>query len=140
MEGRNLTLEVRWADWRQERLPDLAAELVRLPVDLIVTSGAGIQPARQATTTLPIVVEGIGGNPVETGLAESLARPGRNITGLFNPDRDLQAKRLELLKEAVPGVTRIAVLAAAHPITQRMLEALAPTARELGVALHPVVV
>src|SRR5262249_19112193 len=69
VEGRNFTLEVRWAEWKLERLPDLAAELVRLPVDLIVTSGPGIQPARQATPTLPIVVEGIGSDPVRPGTA-----------------------------------------------------------------------
>ena len=144
VEGRNLTLEVRWAEGRQERLADLAAELVRLPVDLIVTSTNGsVRAAQHATTTLPIVAANMA-DPVEAGLVESLARPGGNLTGLFSPTRGLNVKRLELLKEAVPGVTRVAVLlpllSTASPVNQAMLEALERTAHELGVALQPVVV
>ena len=103
VEGQNLTLESRWAEGRPERLTDLAAELVRLPVDLLVAFGnPGVLAAKHTTTTLPIVA--IMGDPVENGIVESLALPGGNITGLFFPLRELAAKRLELLKETVPGV------------------------------------
>jgi putative ABC transport system substrate-binding protein len=139
VEGRNLTLEVRSAEGRQERLADLADELVRLPVDLIVahTTG-GVLAAQHTTTTLPIVAA-VMGDPIEAGVVESLARPGRNITGSFLSRLELQAKRLELLKEALPGVTRVAVfLAEGHSANQKWLKALEHTARELGVELHPV--
>lgn len=136
VEGRDFTLEVRWAEGKHERLDDLAAELVRLPVDLIVTGGPGGGAAQRATTTLPIVVMGMGGNPVRPGV-ESLARPGGNFTGSFFPGAELEAKRLELLKEAVPGVTRVAVLLeAASPLKPAVLRALEPRAQELGMALH----
>jgi putative ABC transport system substrate-binding protein len=133
VEGRNLTLEVRSAEGRPERLADLAAELVHLPVDLIVahTTG-GVRAAKHATTTLPIVAA-VMSDPVEAGTVESLARPGGNITGSFVSRRELEAKRLELLKEALPGVTRVAVF-----LTDQWLKAMERTARELGVELHPV--
>jgi putative tryptophan/tyrosine transport system substrate-binding protein len=139
VEGRNLTLESRWAEGRYERLADLAAELVRLPVDLMVTWGVvGVRAAKHTTTTLPIVVA-LMGAPVENGIVESVARPGGNITGLFFSGRELAVKRLELLKETVPGVTRVAVLReAASPAHQTSFQAMEPLARELGVALHPV--
>jgi putative ABC transport system substrate-binding protein len=134
VEGRHFTLEARWAEGRHERLADLAAELVRLPVDLIVTSGPGGGAAQQATTTLPIVVASMGYGQQRV---ESLARPGGNLTGSFSPGAELEAKRLELLKEAVPGVTRVAVLLeAASPIKPAVLRALEPMAQELGVALQ----
>jgi ABC-type uncharacterized transport system substrate-binding protein len=137
VEGRNLTLEVRSAEGKEERLADLAAELVRLPVDLIVAhTTAGVLAARRATTTLPIVAA-VMTDPVEAGIAESLAHPGGNITGSFSPRLELQAKRLELLKEALPGVTRVAVfLAESKSGNQRWRIALERTARELGVELH----
>jgi ABC-type uncharacterized transport system substrate-binding protein len=139
VEGRNLTLEVRSAEGRVERLADLAAELVRLPVDLIVAhTTVGVLAAKRATTTLPIVAA-VMNDPVEARAVESLARPGGNITGSFVSRLELQAKRLELLKEALPGVTRVAVfLAEEHSANQRWLKALERTARELGVELHPV--
>ena len=92
--------------------PELAAELVRLKVDIIVVSGGGpaIQAAKNATKTIPIVMVGGGIDPVEAGLVESLARPGGNITGVTNLARELGGKRLELLKEAVPKLARVAVL------------------------------
>jgi len=139
VEGRNLTLEVRSAEGRAERLADLAAELVRLPVDLIVahTTG-GVRAAKRTTTTLPIVAA-VMSDPVEAGTVESLARPGGNITGSFVSRRELQVKRLELLKEALPDVTRVAVfLAEGSSANQEWLKALERTARELGVELHPV--
>ena len=95
-----------------DRLPELAAELVRLKVDIIVVSGGTtrIQAAKNATKTIPIVMMGGGIDPVEAGLIESLARPGGNVTGLTNLSRELGGKRLELFKEAVPKVARVAVL------------------------------
>src|SRR5262245_31828183 len=127
VEGRNLTLEVRSAEGRRERLADLAAELVRLPVDLIVAhTTSGVLAAKRATTTLPIVAA-VMTDPVEAGVVESLAHPGGNITGSFVSRLALQAKRLELLKEALPGVTRVAVFL----IEQGWLKTLERTAREL---------
>src|SRR5215831_16965825 len=133
VEGRNLTLEIRSAEGRVERLADLAAELVRLPVDLIVAhTTAGVLAAKRATTTLPIVAA-VMGDPVEAGIVESLAHPSGNITGSFLSRLELQAKRLELLKEALPGVTRVAVfLAEGGSADQKWLTALERTARELG--------
>jgi putative ABC transport system substrate-binding protein len=109
-EGQDYVLELRYAEGRNERLPALAEELVRLNVDVILTSGvAAIGAARQATTTIPIVFAAAG-DPVEAGLVASLARPGGNATGLSIVAGDEAAKRLELLKEAVPGLSRVAVL------------------------------
>jgi len=139
VEGRNLTLEVRSAEGRAERLADLATELVRLPVDLIVAyTTTGVLAARHATTTLPIVAA-VMTDPVQAGVAESLAHPSGNITGSFASRLELQAKRLELLKDALPGVTRVAVFLAEGPRGNQVWRtALERTARELGVALHPV--
>ena len=110
VEGKNLAIEFRWADGMYDRLPSLAAELVRLKVDVIVTGGTpGTRAAKQATTTIPIVMA-VSGDAVATGLISSLARPGGNITGTTYFDPELHAKRLELLKEAVPRATRIGVL------------------------------
>ena len=110
VEGKNIVVEYRSAEGRSERYPDLAAELVRLNVDLIVAGGtAGVRPVKQATSTIPIVMTNVG-DPVEQGFVASLARPGGNITGLTSASPDLSGKRLELLKEAVRGVTRVAVL------------------------------
>jgi putative ABC transport system substrate-binding protein len=139
VEGRNLTLEVRSAEGRAERLADLADELVRLPVELIVAhTTAGVLAARHATTTLPIVAA-VMTDPVQAGIAESLAHPSGNITGSFASRLELQAKRLEFLKDALPGVTRVAVfLAEGTRGNQAWRTALERTARELGVELHPV--
>src|SRR5262245_6618574 len=110
VEGKNITLEFRFAAGRAERLPALAAELVQLPVDVILTdTGAAAQAAKNATTTIPIVM-GTSGDPVRTGLVTRLARPGGNVTGLTLHAPELSGKRLELLREAMPGVTRVAVL------------------------------
>jgi putative ABC transport system substrate-binding protein len=110
VEGQNIALESRWAQGRVERLPGLAAELVRLKVDVIVTTGTlATQAAKQATTTIPIVmVSGV--DPVGIGLIASLARPGGNVTGVTSLTGELSGKRLELLKEAVPKASRLAVL------------------------------
>ena len=110
IEGKNILLEYRWAEAKFDRLPALAAELVGLKADVIVT--AGTRPtvaAKQATSTLPIVVASAG-DLVGAGLVASLARPGGNVTGLTNIDPDLSAKRLELLKETIPPLSRVAIL------------------------------
>jgi putative tryptophan/tyrosine transport system substrate-binding protein len=137
VEGNNITIEARFAHGDLERLPALAAELVRLQVDLIVTSGGlAIRAAQHATSTIPIVMAGTG-DPVQAGFVASLATPGGNITGVSHRQTDLNAKQLELLKEAVPGVSRVAVLAdPATPYTSAMVQETEQAARALGVQLH----
>jgi putative ABC transport system substrate-binding protein len=112
IEGQNIATEYRYAEGKQERYPELADELVRLKVDIIVVPGGDIpiRAAKNATKTIPIVMVGQGLDPVEAGLVESLARPGGNITGITNLGTELGGKRLELLKEAVPKLARVAVL------------------------------
>ena len=109
VEGKNIIIEYRWAEGKTDPIPDLTAELVRLNVDVIVTSiTLAAQAAKKLTTTIPIVVVGVG-DPVATGLVASLARPGGNITGLSGLAPELSGKRLELLKEAFPKVSRVGV-------------------------------
>lgn len=111
VEGQNIVYEARFAEGQVERLPDLTAELIRLKVDVLVTQGgAATAAAKQITSTLPIVMAPASGDAVATGLIASLARPGQNITGLTDESIQLSAKRMELLKEAVPKATRIAIL------------------------------
>src|SRR5215813_10043660 len=111
IEGQNIAFEYRYAEGKLDRLPELAAELVRLKVDIIITGGAAtIRAAKNATETISIVMTGGGLDPVAAGLVESLARPGGNVTGITNLSRELSGKQLELIKEAVPKVTRVAVL------------------------------
>ena len=112
VEGRNVVIEYRDAEGKVERLPALAAELVSLKVDVIVAAEGTVTAlaAKQATRTLPIVFASAAGDPVGSGLVTSLARPGGNVTGLSAFAPELVGKRLELLKQAVPGVTRVAVL------------------------------
>jgi putative tryptophan/tyrosine transport system substrate-binding protein len=112
IEGQSIATEYRYAEGKPDRYPELAAELARLKVDIIVTAG-GIGPiraAKNATKTIPIVMTGEGLDPVEAGLIESLAHPGGNVTGITNLGTELGGKRLELLKEAVPKLDRVAVL------------------------------
>jgi putative tryptophan/tyrosine transport system substrate-binding protein len=110
VDGQNLTLHLRYAEGMEERLPALAAELARLRVDVIVTSGPpATQAAKQTTSTIPIVMV-VQGDPVANGLVSSLARPDGNVTGLTRNPSGLQTKQLELLKEMVPGTSRVAVL------------------------------
>ncbi len=139
MEGKNIAIEYRWAEGRLDRLPPLATELVQLKVDVLVTAGSpGIRAAKQATTTIPIVMAA-GGDPVGSGYVASLARPGGNITGLSNLAEDLVAKLLELLKNAVPGVSRVAVLSnPANPAHASFRRVIQDAARTLGVTLLPV--
>jgi putative ABC transport system substrate-binding protein len=110
IEGRNLAIEYRWAEGRPERFIELAAELVRLKVDVIVTQGGAVAALKPATSLIPIVFAAAS-DPIGTGLVTSLARPGGNITGLSLRFADLAGKRLELLREAVPGLRRLAILA-----------------------------
>lgn len=109
VEGQNLVIEARWADGHYERLPALAAELVRLQPDVIVTSGPGTRALREATTTISIVMA-VSSDAVADGLVASLARPGGNITGSTSFAPEISAKRLEMLKEAVPRLARVGVV------------------------------
>ena len=109
-EGKNLVIEYRWAEEDLDRLPKLAAELVSLKLDVIVTHGTpGCRAAKQATTTIPIVMAAVG-DPVRSGLVASLARPGGNLTGNSILEFDLALKRLELVKEVVPNASRVGLL------------------------------
>jgi putative tryptophan/tyrosine transport system substrate-binding protein len=138
VEGKNIFIEYRYAEGKSERLPDLAAELVRLKVDVIVTATGGrdILAAKKASATIPIVFAGTG-DPVETGLVSSLARPGGNITGLSLMTPDLDGKRLELLKEAFPKVARVAFLWDAGSVRgNRPLTDMEAAAKALGLKLQ----
>ena len=140
IEGQNIAIEYRYAEGNPDRQPELAAELVRLKVDIIVAAGGGIiQAAKNATKTIPIVMTGGGSDPVEAGLIESLARPGGNITGITNLTRKLGGKRLELLKEAVPKLARVAVLydPADPPSVVEVKEVLPVAARALRLTIQP---
>jgi ABC-type uncharacterized transport system substrate-binding protein len=112
IEGQNIAIDYRYSEGKTDRAPELAADLVRLKVDIIVVAGGihWIRAAKDATKMIPVVMTGVGNDPVEAGLIESLARPGGNVTGLTNLTGKLAGKRLELLKEAVPKLTRVAVL------------------------------
>src|SRR5215510_4611693 len=112
LDGQNIVIEYRYAEGKPDRYPELSAELVRLKVDIIVVVGGYrvIRAAMNATKTIPIVMAGGGIDPIEAGLIESLARPGGNVTGLITLVGELNGKRLELLKEAVPQLVRVAVL------------------------------
>jgi len=139
VEGQNLVLEYRSAERKPERRPKLAAELVRLKVDVIVIPGAQgmIRAAQGATRTIPIVVSGFRGDPVETGFVVSLAKPGGNITGLTNRDLELHPKRLELLKEAFPRISRVAILWTAGQQKRRM-KAMEAAGQALGIQIQSV--
>jgi putative tryptophan/tyrosine transport system substrate-binding protein len=141
IEGQNIATEYRYAEGKLERLPALAAELVRRKVDIILAAGGTIviRPAMNATKTIPIVMVGTGADPVEAGHVESLARPGGNVTGITLLSRGLGSKRLELLKEAVPKLARVAVLydPAIPGIVHEVKQDLPVTARALRLTLQP---
>jgi putative ABC transport system substrate-binding protein len=141
IEGQNIVIEYRSAEGKRDRRPELAAELVRLKVDIIVVSGGGetIRAVKNATKTIPIVMAGRGIDPVVSGLIDSLARPGGNVTGITNLSRELGGKRLELLKEAVPKLARVAVLYESdNPGSLRELKEVLPVAaRELRLTVQP---
>jgi putative ABC transport system substrate-binding protein len=140
IDGQNIAIEYRSAEGKVDRFPELAAELVRLKVDIIVVAGGYrlIRAGMNATKTIPIVMTGGGIDPVEEGLVESLARPGGNVTGLTLLSGELGGKRLELLKEAVSKVVRIAVLhdSATGP-PREVKENLPIAARALGLTVRP---
>ena len=137
VEGRNITLEPRWAEGKYDRYPALAADLVRLKVHVIVTvGGAATEAAQQATRTIPIVMSVVN-DPVGSGLVASLARPGGNVTGITVVAPDLVGKQFELLKQAVPELSRIAVLwNPANPAGRAQLREAEAAARTVGVRLQ----
>ena len=132
-EGRTIAIEYRWAEGREERFAELAAELVRLKVDIIVTSGTpAVMASKQATSVIPIVFA-TAGDPVGNNLVASLARPGGNVTGLSILAADLAGKRLELLREAVPGLRRLAIMGnVGNPFTVLEMGEVQAAARTLG--------
>jgi putative ABC transport system substrate-binding protein len=137
IEGRNLRLEQRFAQGQDDRYPALAAELLALAVDIIVTWGTPAAiAAKQATTTIPIVMAAIG-DPVSVGIVSNLARPEGNITGFAAQNVELEAKRLELLKDLIPQLARVGILAnATNPFLNVLLKRLRSTAEQLHVALE----
>jgi putative ABC transport system substrate-binding protein len=140
IEGQNVATEYRYAEGKVDRFPELAAELVRLKVDIIVVAGGAswVRAAKNATKTIPIVMTGGGPDPVEAGLVESLARPGGNVTGLTLLSRELDAKRLELFKEAVPKLVGVAVLYEPANLagSREAKEVLPVAARALGLTIQ----
>jgi putative ABC transport system substrate-binding protein len=138
IEGTNISIEYRWAEGHYGRLPELAAELVRSNVDLIVTHGTpGTLAARKATATIPIVMAVIG-DAVASGVVDSIARPGGNITGQSFFDPELRAKRIELLKELMPRLPEVAVLLSVdNPASVPELEAIEKTAQSLNIRVRP---
>jgi putative ABC transport system substrate-binding protein len=141
IEGQNIAIEYRYAEGKGDRVPELAAELVRLKVDIILVAGGTgwVRAAKSATKTIPIVMVGAGREPVEASHVESLAHPGGNVTGLTLLNRELGGKRLELLKEAVPKLVRVAVLfdPTVRDSVLEVKELLPVAARALGLTLHP---
>ena len=139
VKGQNVAIEYRYAEGKPEQLPDLAAELVSMHVDLIVVPGPPARQARDATSTIPVVFL-LGADPVAFGLVDSFERPGRNLTGTMENNPELTAQRLQLLKEAAPGVTRVGILWQPGTLTEaRFGDALKhaqAAASTLGVQLH----
>jgi len=141
VEGKNIAIEWRYAEGQLHRLPALAAELVRLKVDVIVTGGTGAtRPAQEATNTIPIVMTQ-DPDPVGNGYVASLARPGGNITGVSSATSEMGAKNLELIREVLPSARRVAVLAnAPDPFSKPLLQHIQDAAKMLNVETKPVMV
>jgi len=141
IEGQNIAIEYRYGEGKVDRAPELAAELVRLKVDIIVVASGEqwIRAAKNATKTIPIVMMGQGSDPVSAGHVESLAHPGGNVTGLTNLTRELGGKRLELLKEVIPKLSRVAVLydPTNPPTLHEVKELLPADARALKLTIQP---
>jgi putative tryptophan/tyrosine transport system substrate-binding protein len=139
VEGQNIAVEYRWAEGSYDRLPALAADLVRLKVAVIVTQGTPAAfAAKQATTTIPIVMAVVG-NPVDTGLVSSLAQPGGNITGSSFFYAEISAKRLEIMKELMPPLARAGVLLNPdNPAMPSIVRAMTQTAKAINVTLQPI--
>jgi putative ABC transport system substrate-binding protein len=140
VEGQNLVLEYRSAKGKRKRLPEVAAELVRLKVDIIVTSGSTKvwRAVKQATRTIPIVMAGGSADPVKAGIVMSLARPGGNITGLTGREVDLLGRRLGLLQEAFPQISRVAIIWA-PPQQKQAITDVKAAAQALGIEIQSVV-
>jgi putative tryptophan/tyrosine transport system substrate-binding protein len=135
IDGRNVAIEYRWAEGRRERYAEIAAEFVRLKVDVIVTGGTAVVAAKQATSVIPIVFVGAG-DPVGSGFVAALARPGGNVTGLSSQQGNVAAKRLELLREVVPTLRRLAVMGdVGNPSTVLEMREAEAAARGLGLAV-----
>jgi putative ABC transport system substrate-binding protein len=136
VEGKNIVIEYRWAEGRYERLPELAAELVRQKVDVLVTQATpGVRAAKQATTTIPIVIAAIG-DAIAAGVVTSLARPGGNVTGSSFFSTELAAKRLDVLKETLPQVKRVGVLFNTEGLYRPSLGAMAQGIKALDIELQ----
>jgi len=137
IEGRDITIEYRWAEGHPERFAEIAAEFVRSKVDVIVTpSTPAALAAKQATSAIPIVFASAG-DPVGTGIVASLARPGGNVTGLSNQSADLAGKRLELLREVVPGLRHLAIMGnAGNPVSVLEMREVQAAAGTLGLEVH----
>jgi putative ABC transport system substrate-binding protein len=136
VDGKNVMIEFLYAEGKLDRLPELAAELVRLKVDVIIASGPGVLAAKNATKTIPIVFASVL-DPVASGLVDSLAKPGGNVTGMSVLAPELGGKRLEILKEAIPGVVRVAFLwSSTIQGTSAELKEIQAAARALAVRLH----
>ena len=138
VEGKNISIDYRWAEGEYQRLPGLAAELVQMKVDVIVAATPpAVQAVQQATTTIPIVMIATS-DPVSSGFVASLSRPGRNITGLSNMNVEVASKYLELLRTAVPKLSRVAVLVdSGHPNHPDYLKRIQATAKTTGVKVSP---
>ena len=133
IEGRTVAIEVRWAEGRFERLAEIAAEFVRLKIDVIVTAGPPVFAVKQATSVIPIVFATVA-DPLDSGLVASLARPGGNVTGLSLTSPELASKRLEFLREVTPGLRRLAIMANAdYPPAMRELDEVDTAAHPLGI-------
>jgi putative ABC transport system substrate-binding protein len=137
IEGRTISIEYRWAEGRPERYAEIAAEFVRLKVDVIVTQGGAVAAAKKATSVIPIVFT-VAADPLGGGLVASLARPGGNVTGLSLQFTDLAGKRLELLREVVPRLDRLAIMAnVSYPAAVLEMAEVEATARTLGLEVAP---
>ena len=135
-EGRTVAIEYRWAEGRPERFAEIATEFVQLKVDVIVTLGGAVLAAKQATLVIPIVFASAG-DPVGGGLVASLARPGGNITGLSNQMTDIAGKKLELLREVVHGLGRLAIIGnVGNPAVVREMDEVQAAAATLGLEVH----
>ena len=137
IEGRTITIEYRWDDGRPERDAEIAAEFVRLKTDVVVTVGSLVAPLKQATSIIPIVFA-LANDPIGGGLVASLARPGGNVTGLSSQAPDLASKRLELLREVVPRLDRLAIMVdVGYPAAVREVVEVQDAARKLGIKVTP---
>ena len=137
IDGRTITIEYRWSEARPESVAEIAAEFARQKVDIIVTSGDAVATLKQATTVIPIVFA-IAGDPVGSGFVESLARPGRNVTGMSLQQNDIASKRLELLREVIPTLRRLAIMFdAGYPASVLEMGEVQAAARTLGLEVAP---